>query len=310
MISIEHGVDVIHYFSHLIRAKQSCNSKFINGAKRLEALLVFAEDSYRGSGWNRIPLIIGYSGVIRYRHNKILASYDLKLKFERQYDIFWWKRGATTWKRGVPDWECCLEMRSAQRVLEDGGMKLNGAYWRLWSTDRDRWAPTRIEECQQGLRSANRDWGAPRLVAAHRNVGWGVLIDLHKCCKWGVRSAETNWAAPIKPQGHQWGLTSSIPSSECQPGKGVRIALHSIGATILTEVSQWEFGCSYPKLRSTEWGELSAEKHWGAPIQTVGIKECLSQWRSTERTGTHSRMKEKSNNLGWGAPMDIEEGLF
>jgi len=42
MISIKHGVDVIHYFSHLIRANGSRNTQFITGAKKLEALLVFA----------------------------------------------------------------------------------------------------------------------------------------------------------------------------------------------------------------------------------------------------------------------------
>jgi len=50
MISIKHGVNVIHYFSHLIRANESRNTSFINGAKKLEALLVFADYSYLASG--------------------------------------------------------------------------------------------------------------------------------------------------------------------------------------------------------------------------------------------------------------------
>jgi len=40
MISIEAGGNVIHYFSHLIRANESGNTQFINGAKKLQALLV------------------------------------------------------------------------------------------------------------------------------------------------------------------------------------------------------------------------------------------------------------------------------
>jgi len=50
MISIKHGVDVIHSISHLIRANESRNTYFINGAKKLEALLVFADYSYLASG--------------------------------------------------------------------------------------------------------------------------------------------------------------------------------------------------------------------------------------------------------------------
>jgi len=42
-ISIKHGVNVIHSISHLIRANKSRNIQFINGGKKLEALLVFAD---------------------------------------------------------------------------------------------------------------------------------------------------------------------------------------------------------------------------------------------------------------------------
>ena len=45
-ISIKHGVNVIHSISHLIRANESRNTQFINGAKKLEALLVFADYSF------------------------------------------------------------------------------------------------------------------------------------------------------------------------------------------------------------------------------------------------------------------------
>jgi ABC-type uncharacterized transport system ATPase subunit len=49
-ISIKHGVNVIHSISHLIRANESRNTQFINGANKLEALLVFADYLFLASG--------------------------------------------------------------------------------------------------------------------------------------------------------------------------------------------------------------------------------------------------------------------
>jgi len=49
-ISIKHGVNVIHSISHLIRANESRNAQFINGAKKLEAVLVFADYSFLATG--------------------------------------------------------------------------------------------------------------------------------------------------------------------------------------------------------------------------------------------------------------------
>jgi len=49
-ISIIHVVNVIHSISHLIRANESRNTQFINGTKKLEALLVFADYSSLASG--------------------------------------------------------------------------------------------------------------------------------------------------------------------------------------------------------------------------------------------------------------------
>jgi len=43
MISTEHAVYAIHYFSYLIGANESRNSQFIIGTTRLEMLLVFAD---------------------------------------------------------------------------------------------------------------------------------------------------------------------------------------------------------------------------------------------------------------------------
>jgi len=47
---IEHSLNVILSISHLIRADKRRNTEFINGAKRLEALLVFPNDSGLAGG--------------------------------------------------------------------------------------------------------------------------------------------------------------------------------------------------------------------------------------------------------------------
>jgi len=49
-ISVKHGVDVIRSVSHPIRANKCSNTQFINGAKKLEAFLVFADYSFLESG--------------------------------------------------------------------------------------------------------------------------------------------------------------------------------------------------------------------------------------------------------------------
>jgi len=49
-ITIKHGVDVTHYFSHLIRANASRNKIFINSAKKLEAFPVLTDYMLQASG--------------------------------------------------------------------------------------------------------------------------------------------------------------------------------------------------------------------------------------------------------------------
>jgi len=49
-ISIKQCVDVIHSISHLIRANERWNTQFINGTKKLQALLVFADYLFLASG--------------------------------------------------------------------------------------------------------------------------------------------------------------------------------------------------------------------------------------------------------------------
>jgi len=48
--AIEHSVNVIHQIPHLSRADKRRNTQFIHGAKNLEALVVFPNDSGLASG--------------------------------------------------------------------------------------------------------------------------------------------------------------------------------------------------------------------------------------------------------------------
>jgi len=112
MISIKHGFNVIHFMSHLITSDKSRNTEFINGGKKLEALLVFADYSLWARGWNWIPMSFGSICDIQQRCNEMLAMCESEWAFERQW-LFGWKWGATTnkkrrakmgsavWKRGV-----------------------------------------------------------------------------------------------------------------------------------------------------------------------------------------------------------------
>jgi len=166
-ISIKHCVHVIHSISHLIRANESRTTQFINGAKKLEALFVFADHSFLPSGWNKIPMSFGSIWDILHRCNEMLASCEPKWGYEKQYDTFGWEMGTTTkgnaeremgsfgWKRGV-----------RQKVLEKRQMNKKSIKLKLKSSQRGG-----VKECGMKLRSAERG---------------------------GCRSAEWNWTAPME----------------------------------------------------------------------------------------------------------------
>jgi len=59
MILITHGVNVIHSITHLIRSGESRNIQFINGVRKIQELLVLADQSFLVSGWNWIPMSFG-----------------------------------------------------------------------------------------------------------------------------------------------------------------------------------------------------------------------------------------------------------
>jgi len=270
-ISIKHGVNGIYYFSHLIRANESRNKKFINEAKKLEALLVFADYSYLASSWNWIPMSFGSICHIYQKFNEMLASCESKWGFERQYGIFGWKRRATTRKRGAPDGKCCVEKRSAQKVLKECRMKKKSAI--------------------SGLESANRDWGGPKRVEEHRN-GRGS----------GVQNGIVERQSRQRTTNGEWEVLSRYRRAEQGEVWGIRSAACNIESTIQTQERQWELRRSHSRQRS-------AESNTVVPIKTEGIQECLSQRRSAERGGINCRMKWKRVNLGQGVLTGIEEHL-
>jgi len=149
------------------------------------------------------------------------------------------------------------------------------------------------------------------------NLGWEArtgsveCLDLQRCPEQGgVRSVERNRGAPIKAVEHQWELRSAIPVEVCWKWEGgVTSAACNIETTIQTRECWWELISFHRKLWSAQRGVSSVAWNRGVPILTERIKECLSQWWSTERVAIDHGMKWKSFNLGWGAPMGMEECL-
>jgi len=73
MIPIKRCVDVIHHFSHLIRANECKNIQFINGARKVEVLILFAEYLSLARGSSGICMMFGSSCKILQRCNEILS---------------------------------------------------------------------------------------------------------------------------------------------------------------------------------------------------------------------------------------------
>jgi len=119
-----------------------------------------------------------------------------------------------TGKRGVPDGKCCVEKRSAPKVLQEHGMKKKTARSMLWSADGD-WRASKLaeerrkggegQECGMKSRSAHPGRRAP-------NPGRGALMGIEECSprrgapKWGTvrkecgiqyRSDNTDWGVLV-----------------------------------------------------------------------------------------------------------------
>jgi len=218
-ISIKHGVDVIHSISHLIRANESRNTQFINGAKKLEALPVFADYSFLVSGWNEIPMSFGSICDIYHRCNEMLACCEPEWWYDRQYDTFGWEMGTTS--RGKQERQMGSVVRKRgvpQTVLEKRGMKYKILKFTLRSAARG------------GCRSTEWNWGAPKdggFRSAEWNRGEPIQAEqstdgIEECLSqrrsaemgWGKEcgmhhgSAGVNWRAPIPGWGPPIGGSS------------------------------------------------------------------------------------------------------
>lgn len=92
----------------------------------------------------------------------MLDSCEYKFGFERQYDIFGWKRGPATWERRSARWEvlcgreeCTKSVAGAQRETEE--CQINAA------------------EQQCGLRRVHTSRGAPKTWGGGGSVGRNEL---------------------------------------------------------------------------------------------------------------------------------------
>jgi len=171
MISIKHGVNVIHHFSHLIRADKGRNTQFINGIKMMHALHSVADYSYLASGWNTIPMLFGLICDNKQRCNEMLASFESKCGFERQYVD---EKGeqppeneerqmrSTGWKRRVHrrcwrsvDWKKRLSNlgRGAQTGIEEHPYKQRSPRMGRYGVENE------IEACLSSQRRTDGDWG-------------------------------------------------------------------------------------------------------------------------------------------------------
>jgi len=113
----------------------------------------------------------------------MFASCESKLWFEKQYDKFRCKRGATTRKSGVTDRLYCGEKRSTWEVLQVSGIKTTIATCRLWNAETagsawgmtlkgvnlGSWVPIEIEKrlSWQNCLAGRQEWGGGGYIAAH-----------------------------------------------------------------------------------------------------------------------------------------------
>jgi len=125
----------------------------------------------------------------------MLASCESKLGFERQYDIFEWKRGPATreqrsarrevlgctsveWKRRVPNL-CCGALMGLRSVQTSGGAPKRGGGVR--SAERNYGMPIHAEEHWLGLRSTlsmEKRWkGEGWVSCVESNIGAPVAFE-------------------------------------------------------------------------------------------------------------------------------------
>ena len=195
LISIKHSLNVSHKMSHLIRADKHRNTQFFIGGKKLEALLVFPNNSGLPSGWNWIPMSLGVIGDIYRVGIEMLARGESRWSLkgnmmnlrgkevhyqERrsawcgvqggQGEWWWWWRSAE-WNRGaqIQAKECLSSGAAHLCWTSPKGREVKSLVWNRATPDRGRAAPILKEECRQKCsmeqwmkyQSMNPDWGAP-----------------------------------------------------------------------------------------------------------------------------------------------------
>jgi len=116
MRATKYGINIIHCFSHPIRADESWNTQCINAAMILEAHNVVAENSYLASGWNWITVSFDSICNMWQWFNDVFGGYEAKWRVQRQNDTFRWKRGVTTRKNRALNWKRGIQRKSWRGV--------------------------------------------------------------------------------------------------------------------------------------------------------------------------------------------------
>jgi len=167
MISLDYGVNVIHYFSHLVWADECRNTWFINGTRKVQALLVFPNYSYLASAWNGIRMLFGSICDIYHRWNVILARCKSKRWFDRQYMD---EKGSNHQEKRSIRWAVLYGKEEYTDGVEIQEREISG------------------EECWQGLRSTHTNRAAP--LSGVRSADWNRGVPIHAAEHWwGSRSA-------------------------------------------------------------------------------------------------------------------------
>jgi len=217
MISIEHRLNVIDWSCHLIRADKCRNTQFISGAKKLEALVVFPNDSSQAGGWDWIPMTFGSICIIW------------------NAAIEWLARGKSKWsfkgnRRNLEEIEVCHQERKCAWC---GVLRGQGGCWWWWRRVEWNWGEQRqAKKRRRGLRSA---YPAEQPIHANQRQKGREERSLELNRGASDRGRGGGWWAPIlvekSRQGRQYGALNHLSKRQCR----LRSANRDWGAPLLAE---------------------------------------------------------------------------
>jgi len=223
ILSVQLGVNIIYYITQLTKINECRKTQFIYYTKKLEVLLVYADNLYLARGWDWIRMLSGLSSDTQPSCKEMLASckYNWRLKGNIIH----------SGKQG----KCYQENRSARLGVQRGKER----YSRWWqSMEWNRGVQIKVKKC----------WWACWKVFYSRKVHFPV----EKYWKGMVLSAEWNTGVLTPGEEQQWGLSSASCSEEVPIlvegfWTGVYGAPIEIGALpIQTKECRWGLWSIYP----------------------------------------------------------------